>query len=112
MAVKNLKKEPPVTKETDKVNILLKFIENNNLTFYPGGRNSNIVSLCGFACAIKATSEQCIEAIRTCPDWEAIDESEIERIYDYADSNMYKHYWNSVGAKKSYVFDRKDIDIE
>jgi hypothetical protein len=81
---------------------LEKFIKDNNLEFNSGsGGDSNILALCGYACYIEATSDDCLRAVAS----NDIDvDIEIVRVFDYADSHYYYKFWNTKKAKDQYKF--------
>lgn len=83
----------------EKVEVLKKFIKDNNLLFVEGVRNKNITILSGFACHIKALPEEMKKVINN-PE---LDE-EIVRVYDYAFYNSYEKWWEGEDAKKEYKF--------
>ena len=81
---------------------LKQFITDNNLEFNSGsGGDVNILALCGYACFIKATELDCLNAV----DSEDGDvNSEITRVYNYAKKNNYAKFWKTDKAKKQYTF--------
>lgn len=81
--------------------VLKKFIKDNNLTFSDGNRNTPLTIFCGFALSRKATKEECIKSINNI---DIKTERELSRIYDYAKTHNYKHFWETEQAKKEYIF--------
>jgi hypothetical protein len=81
---------------------LEKFIKDNNLEFNSGsGGDSNILALCGYACYIEATSDDCLTAVAS----NDIDvDNEIVRVFDYANSHYYGRWWSTPDAKKQWKF--------
>lgn len=80
---------------------LKKFIKDNNLVFKSGYRNTPSVVLTGYAQHIGASMIECINAVNTT---DSKTNNEIERIYEFAERNNYKEYWNSEEVKKLYKF--------
>ena len=81
---------------------LKKFITENNLEFNGGsGGDVNILALCGYACYIEASEEDCIKAADS-DDYDT--NVEIRRVYQYADSNHYDKWWNTSIAKAQWKF--------
>ncbi len=82
---------------------LKEFIKENNLTFEVGVRNTNVTILCGYALHNKNTVEECKEAIEEkFVSTELF--QEIERVYNYAESNDYGNYWTTTDAISRYKF--------
>ena len=81
---------------------LKQFITDNNLEFNNGsGGDSNILALCGYACYIEATELDCLKAA----DSEDSDvNSEITRVFNYANRNSYGKFWKTEKAHKQYKF--------
>jgi len=103
MAVVKKPRTEKVTKIPNST-LLSKFIIDNKLTFWAGDRNSNTVTLCGYACFIGADDDEVVEAIRNTKDASRPDESEISRIWNFADQNNYQSFWNKPEAKTQYKF--------
>jgi hypothetical protein len=89
----------------ENVEILKRFIVDNNLQFTEGRRNSDSTIISGFALHIGETEitniEQAIEEAIVEPD-EYYDE--LEKVFEYAKNNNYHQYWTSKDAKKQYKF--------
>ncbi len=84
-----------------KIEQLQKFIKDNKLEFVEGRRNSDLVILCGYALYINATSEDCYEAIfHNLLTLEL--NSELDRVYDYAETNNYGKWWEKEANRKQY----------
>lgn len=83
---------------------LQKFVTDNNLDFPTGGRNINIVVLCGYALYIGADIEDCKNAI---PEGELEPEVaiELERIFEYAKFKNYGKWWESQTNRSEYKVD-------
>jgi len=85
-----------------KVKQLEKFIKENKLEFNSGsGGDVNVLALCGYACYIQASEEDCIKAADT-DDYST--DKEIRRVYQYADTHNYDKWWNTSGAKAQWKF--------
>lgn len=81
---------------------LKQFIRENNLEFNSGsGGDINILGLCGYACYIEASNEDCIEAVGS--SLQEVDD-EITRVFNYASTHGYSRFWLKEDAKKQYKF--------
>ena len=80
------------------------FIENNNLTFLEGTRNSDSVVICGYGLHINATEDEILDVVTKLDDVDVNIDDEISRVYRYAKANNYQNYWNTPEAKKQYTF--------
>jgi hypothetical protein len=86
----------------NKIEKLKKFIKDNNLEFNSGsGGDINILALCGYACYIGATSDDCIETVNS--SLQEVDD-EINRVFDYAFKNKYAKFWETEKARKQWKF--------
>ena len=88
----------------ENVEILKRFIVNNDLQFTEGRRNSDCTVISGFALSLGETEiTNIIQAIgETIVASECYDE--LERVFNYAEANGYGHWWGSKNAKKQYKF--------
>ena len=82
---------------------LKNFIKNNSLDFPAGGRNTNIVVLCGYALYINASVEDCKDAISK-KELTAEVAMEMERIYTFADRKDYGVWWDNESNRNTYKF--------
>jgi len=80
------------------------FIEENNISFAEGERNTSVVTLIGYAQHLKLTkSEFRGELAQEIKDDMFIGE-EIERLWDYCVTKKYKNFWKKQEAKLQYTF--------
>jgi len=81
-----------------------KFIEDNNITFEEGERNSSIVILIGYAQHLGLSKDKLKEELSK----EIVNDSflgqEIDRLYRYCEDRKYKKFWTTAAAKKAYIF--------
>lgn len=80
------------------------FINENNLDFTVGSRNSTLVTLIGFA-QFKGIdkTEFKVELTKEIAKDPFIAE-ETERLWDYCKKNKYKTWWSTTEAKLQYIF--------
>lgn len=95
----------------EKIEILKKFIVDNNLQFTEGRRNSDCVLLAGFSLflGIRKPSMEILDIvgeIDTFPDsvFTAELNEEFERVLEYAEMRNYGVWWTKEDAKKQYKF--------
>ena len=89
------------------IDLLLKFITDNKLGFDDSGSalNSNCVIICGYALYIGGNLEYIFESLRHLEYILTVDLiTELERVYNYAEKNMYEKFWDTEAATKQYVF--------
>lgn len=81
------------------------FIENNNLTFEPGRRNSDSCILSGYALHLGMKNANKLESLieKYCENSEDFQE-EFNRVYNYASQNNYGKFWTTEEARKEYKF--------
>ena len=85
--------------------LLRKFMQDNNLKFLPGQRNSDAVILCGFALYKNISFKDIVEATNNyCSMLDIVFNNELERVYNFAKSKNYGDWWNKDEAKKLYKF--------
>lgn len=88
--------------------ILIEFIEENNLNFNCSGSglNSACTILSGYALYMGVLNPGVIkEAInQVFPKSVGKYEKELERVFEYAENNNYSGYWNTIPAKLQYKF--------
>lgn len=82
------------------------FIDENNLTFEEGQRNTDSTVLSGYALHIGLrTLPTLVAAVENqCDDADYGWEDELERVFDYAKDNAYGDWWNSKEARDRYIF--------
>lgn len=82
------------------------FIENNNLTFQEGTRNTDSVVISGYALHLGVTEvDTIIDAIKKQlvdknPDYH----DELPFVFSFAQKNNYGKWWEKPVAKKTYKF--------
>ncbi|MCK9429280.1 MAG: hypothetical protein M0R17_04700 [Candidatus Omnitrophica bacterium] len=89
-----------------KVNLIEKFINDNKLDFTGSGSdlNGNCVILAGYACYLGLSWDQLNDLMQISAYTSSSSESELERVFKYAEENNYGEYWKTPTAKKTYVF--------
>ena len=86
---------------------LCEFIRKNDLIFEEGNRNSDAVTISGYALHIGVKYSSDIEdAIdEVLPDASSHDyEDELKRVFDYAKDNHYERFWETEQARSMYTF--------
>jgi hypothetical protein len=87
------------------MNLLIKFIRENNLTFEKGERNTNITVLCGYALYLGSSKRDIKESILTVSAHTASDcYPEVERVFDYGEKNAYGDWWATEQARQIWKF--------
>ena len=80
------------------------FIEENNISFAQGERNTSVVTLIGYAQYLGLTKEELkLELSKEIIEDSFIKE-EINRLWDYCKARSYRTYWNTPDAKNRYIF--------
>jgi hypothetical protein len=83
------------------------FLKENNINFKGDGSglNSDCVVLSGFALYkdIQDVSEL-YSAVEELPDFNKDYQSELNRVFEYAQDNNYGDYWNHAEAAASYKY--------
>ena len=80
------------------------FIEDNNISFAEGSRNTSIVTLIGFAQFKKIDYAELKGELAPEIDKDSFIEEEIDRLWNYCKVNNYKKFWSSQKAKTQYIF--------
>lgn len=91
--------------EVDNKLILISFIKNNGLTFGDGRRNSDFVTISGYALYLDIDDvgdvEEAIEEYLAVPlTYES--SQELYRVFEYADDNNYGAWWTNPSNTKGY----------
>jgi len=86
------------------MNKIRKFIENNNMTFTEGERNSNIVTLIGYSLHENISEENLKNELKPEIEEDSFIKDEIERLYNYCKINNYADFWSTPEAKNMYKF--------
>ncbi len=81
-----------------------KFIEDNNITFNEGERNSSVTICIGYAQSLGLTKQQLKDELSVQIIEDNFIGEEIERIWDFCNIRNYKNYWKSKEAKEIYTF--------
>ena len=87
----------------ENVEILKKFIVDNNLQFTEGRRNSDCTILSGFALHKECNFDECVDAIDIAV-FTTETSIELERVFNYAEDNNYGSWWKSPYAKEQFIF--------
>ncbi|MDD1444130.1 hypothetical protein MEO93_28080 [Dolichospermum sp. ST_sed3] len=80
------------------------FINENNLDFTEGSRNSTCVILIGYAQHKKLTLPQFREELKKEIKADKFIGTEINRLWNYCADRNYKKFWSSKEAKTQYTF--------
>jgi hypothetical protein len=80
------------------------FIEENNIEFFEGIRNSTIVILIGYAQFLGLTKEQLEEELATEISADSFIKQEITRLWAYCKSRSYEDWWTTEEAIDEYKF--------
>jgi hypothetical protein len=80
------------------------FIEENNIEFYRGIRNTSITILIGYAQFLGLTKEQLEEELATEISADSFIEQEIDRLWSYCENRDYKDFWSTEEAIDEYKF--------
>lgn len=90
--------------------ILKKFIKDNDLVFGPGSRNTPLTALCGFALYKNLTFEDVRNALDTDDKYILSKDDkhtlmEAERVFNYAKLNGYNSWWETEENRNKYVLE-------
>ena len=81
-----------------------KFIEDNNISFARGERNTSVVTLIGYA-QFKGLSKVDLETeLSNEIEKDGFIEDEIDRLWDYCKDRKYAAFWKKKEAKVKYIF--------
>lgn len=80
------------------------FIENNEVYFEEGSRNSTMVTLIGYAQHLGLSKEDLEAALSDEIENDGVIQDEIDERWGYCLSNNYKKFWTSKDAKKQWIF--------
>lgn len=83
------------------------FIQDNNLSFEEGQRNTNATILCGYALFIGVDDVELIEeAVEECFGMRIWSDSELQdeilRVYNYGKHHNYGKWWEKEENRKTY----------
>lgn len=85
-------------------NKIREFIENNDLSFEEGSRNSTCVTLIGYSQHLGLSKEDLEEELSNEIDNDEVIQDEIDERWSYCLNNNYKKFWTSKEAEKQYTF--------
>lgn len=80
------------------------FIEENNISFEEGQRNTTVVTLIGYAQHLGLSQSALEEELADQIAADSFIEEEIERLWDYCKVKNYKTFWKKQEAKLQYTF--------
>jgi len=86
------------------MNKIRNFINENNLSFEPGSRNSTCVTLIGYSQHLGLSKEDLEEELSNEIDNDDVIQDEINERWEYCSYNNYKKYWTTTQAKKDWSF--------
>lgn len=86
------------------MNRLRKFIDENNLYFDEGSRNSTIVVIIGFSQHLGLSLTDVETELKKEIDDDYFIQEELDRLWQYCDNRNYKNYWSTPEAKNKYKF--------
>lgn len=81
-----------------------KFINENNISFEEGNRNSSVVICIGYAQHLGWTKDQLETILDDEIEEDSFIQDEITRLWDYCKAKNYKTFWSTDEAKKQYNF--------
>lgn len=85
-------------------NKIRKFIQDNDLSFEPGSRNSTMVTLMGYAQHLGLSKEDLESELEKEISEDEVIQDEIDERWGYCESHNYKKYWTTKQAKKDWSF--------
>lgn len=80
------------------------FIEENDLDFSEGSRNTTVVTLVGYAQHIGLKRLELLEELQDEINSDNFIKEETNRLWEYCEDNNYKKFWLSEQAKAQYIF--------
>ena len=80
------------------------FIENNEVSFEPGNRNSTVVTLMGYAQHLGLSKDELESELSDEIEADTIIQDEIDERWNYCASNNYDKYWKTDVAKTTWTF--------
>ncbi len=80
------------------------FINENNISFAEGERNSTCVTLIGYAQFKRLTKKEFEDALNEEIKADGFVGVEIDRLWDYCKARNYKNYWSTTEASLQYTF--------
>lgn len=82
-----------------------KFIEDNDLTFEEGSRNTHSVPLAGYACYLNILTPGMILDVLNEVIVDFDYDKEFGEVFKYAKANNYGNFWTTSAAEKEYIFE-------
>jgi len=86
------------------MNRLRNFINENNLSFDEGSRNSTIAVLIGFSQHLGLSLTDVETELQSEIDDDYFIQEELDRLWQYCANRNYKNYWSTPEAKNKYKF--------
>jgi len=86
------------------MNKIRNFINENNLSFEPGSRNSTCVTLIGYSQHLGLSKEDLEEELSNEIDNDDVIQDEINERWEYCSYNNYEKYWKTKQAKEDWSF--------
>ena len=80
------------------------FIEDNNISFAQGERNTSVVTLIGYAQHLGLSQSKLEEELSEQINADVFIQEEIDRLWEYCKNHNYKKFWSSTEAKIQYTF--------
>lgn len=80
------------------------FIKKNKISFEEGQRNTSVVKLVGYSQHLGITKNKLKAEVVDEIDKDNFIEQEIDRLWDYCNTNNYKAFWKTKEAKEKYEF--------
>lgn len=80
------------------------FIEDNNISFAQGERNTSVVTLIGYTQHLGLTRNELENELIAEINEDSFIGEEIARLWDYCKVNGYKNFWKKQEAKLQYTF--------
>ena len=87
-----------------KMSKIREFIENNEVSFEPGNRNSTVVTLMGYSQHLGLSKDELEEELSDEIIEDSVIQDEIDERWGYCEGNNYKRYWTTKQAKKDWSF--------
>ena len=80
------------------------FIEENNISFAQGERNTSVVTLIGYAQHLGLSQNDLEVELSDEIDADSFIQEEIDRLWDYCKARNYAKFWKTKLAKAQYTF--------
>lgn len=86
------------------MNRLRNFINENNLSFDEGSRNSTVTIIIGYSQHLGLTLNDVENELKEEINEDSFIYDELYRLWDYCKNRNYKNYWSTPEAKNKYKF--------